>query len=273
MKVAALLYHDVVAGGRYDASGFTGPGAGVYKIDEAAFRQHLDALAVATHAPPVGVTRAALRAAHDRLPWSLTFDDGGVSARAIGELLAARGWIAHFFITGDRIGTAGFVDAADLRALATQGHVIGAHSWSHPRRISTLAYSVIHEEWQRSIGRLTDILGENVTAASVPGGFYTRRVLDAAIDTGVRVLFNSEPVLRARVHRECLVIGRFSIQRDTPAPVAASFANGSLGSRIPQWLAWNLRKAAKRMGGSAYEQGRERLLRKRLKDTSGQPER
>ena len=45
MKCVALMYHDIVAPGDDDASGFPGAAAAHYKLDVDAFARHLDALA------------------------------------------------------------------------------------------------------------------------------------------------------------------------------------------------------------------------------------
>src|SRR5262245_47304812 len=45
---------------------------------------------------------------------------------------------------------------------------------------------------------LRDILGESVTVASVPGGYYGRAVAETAAEAGIRVLFNSEPTTRTQ---------------------------------------------------------------------------
>lgn len=261
MRIAALLYHDVVRDGQLDASGFAGAGAAVYKMEESLFRRHLDALAALSSAPSRTIDLSGI--ANEGVRWSLTFDDGGASARRIGELLQERGWSGHFFITGNRIDTPGFVSATDIRALHAAGHAIGAHSWSHPPRISSLPATEIRQEWERTVHRLGDILGSAVNTASVPGGFHSRRVADAAVDAGIRVLYNSEPVLHTRTYRDCLIVGRMSIQGETPARTAAALAAGNLSARAPQWLGWNLRKALKIAAGPAYERSRELLLSKR----------
>ncbi len=263
MRLAALLYHDVVAdGGDPDASGFPGAGAAVYKLTESAFQAHLAALDARPGSPaPVRIADRPAPGAGP-LQWLLTFDDGGISACRTADALAARGWTGHFFITAGRIGERGFVDAAGLRQLVRDGHVVGSHSWSHPPRISALPAARVREEWLRSVGTLEDLTGAPVRTASVPGGFYAPHVARAAAAAGIRVLFNSEPVLRCRDIDACLVVGRFSIQRESSAEDAVALAAGHARARLPAWLSWNARKLVKRVAGSRYERGREALLRR-----------
>lgn len=89
MKAVSLLYHDVVANGRYETSGFQGAGPDRYKLEAPEFEEHLQALAEKIADPPAAVKE--LGGQGSRLPWLLTFDYGGASALHIGEALAERG--------------------------------------------------------------------------------------------------------------------------------------------------------------------------------------
>src|SRR5215469_7841937 len=149
MQARAIMYHDVVENGDFASSGFPGEGAHVYKLRREDFERHLDAIG--------------------KVEVALTFDDGGVSFhRPIADLLEARGRRGHFFITTGRIGTPGFLTETELLDLKRRGHVIGSHSVSHPTRMSALSCVELDREWSMSIARLSDLLGERVTVASVP---------------------------------------------------------------------------------------------------------
>ena len=78
MKSASLLYHDVVQPGRYEASGFQGAGPDRYKLEADEFEEHLSALAERIGYAPSAV--GELGGEKSRLPWLLTFDDGGASS-------------------------------------------------------------------------------------------------------------------------------------------------------------------------------------------------
>ena len=144
MKVASLLYHDVVESGRLDESGFPGPGPGRYKLDLDEFERHLDTLSRRVGSAPAAVDDLA---GSTGIPWLLTFDDGGSSASLIGKLLADRGWRAHFFVTVDYIGTRGFVDEDAILALRDLGHIVGSHSCSHPEVMSRCTWEQLMDEW------------------------------------------------------------------------------------------------------------------------------
>src|SRR5205823_1733690 len=136
--MTALMYHDVVAAGDEDASGFPGRDAALYKVTPEQFAAHLDAIITGRSASP------SAGAIHERssadqlarpadacalhtpdLPdLSITFDDGGVSAMRAAEALEARALRGSFFVTANYIGTRGFVAAGDLRDLAARGHTI-----------------------------------------------------------------------------------------------------------------------------------------------------
>ena len=140
----------------------------------------------------------------------LTFDDGGKSAVYAGDELCRRGWFGHFFIVSGLIGQRTFATAADIRYLASCGHVVGTHSHTHPDIFPDLTPERMLEEWQTSGDAISAILGEPCLTASVPGGDISRQVLESAAGAGLRYLFTSEPWLSPRAMHDCRVLGRFS---------------------------------------------------------------
>ncbi|MBC8116525.1 MAG: polysaccharide deacetylase family protein [Candidatus Saccharimonas sp.] len=257
-----LLYHDVTSVNADDSSGFAGPEAARYKLTPEEFERHLDAVATKVTRPPVVTTSAdELRSAASG-SWLMTFDDGGVSAITdIAEQLEHRGWRGWFFIATDYIGMPSFCTRAQLRELHERGHVIGSHSCSHPERISNCSREQLLDEWQRSRAVLSEIIGQLVTTASVPGGFYSRSVARAAAASGIEVLFNSEPTTSLFDVDGCLIVGRYNVYRGMPASDAASL----VGSRFRRWRQsafWNAKKVAKTIAGPAYRTLRQRLLRR-----------
>ncbi len=241
----ALLYHDVVEPGGENDSGFPGAGANRYKLTRRQFADHLDAIA---------------RAAAGQAPL-LTFDDGGASAlEPTADLLEAHGWRGWFFLSTDWLGRPGFLQPEQVRQLRRRGHQVGSHSCSHPQRLSACPGPVILDEWRRSRAVLEDLLGEAVTTASVPGGFYSRGVAEAAAEAGIQALFTSEPTSRAWSVAGCRVLGRYSVVRQTSAAEAAALSTGRGWPCLRQALLWNVKKAAKALGGRFYLRLRERAL-------------
>jgi len=254
VRALSLLYHDVIAENDRTgaASGFPGGAAGSYKLERGRFAQHLAALAAAAPAAR-RATVHDLREISGPVPVMLTFDDGGASAHPfVSELIESAGWRAHFLITTDFIGQRGFVTRADVRALATRGHIIGSHSCSHLTGMSARPFARLLEEWRRSVDVLGEVLGEPVRTASVPFGAFSDRVAAAAAAAGITALFTSEPTDRCRRVEGCRVIGRYTVRRDTPAAVAGALAAGALGPRLRQWWLWNLKKTAKVALGDVY---------------------
>jgi peptidoglycan/xylan/chitin deacetylase (PgdA/CDA1 family) len=220
-SIAALGYHDVAD--ERTTSGFQRPGAWPYKLTRHAFDEHLWAIASVTILPTL-VHHVVWDAPGKQV--MLTFDDGGASAPYIGETLVRHGWRAHFFITTSLIGTPGFIDAAGIRALQAQGHVVGSHSHTHPDIFRDLSPARMKEEWTESRNRLSDLLGEPCDTASVPGGDVSSAVLRSAAEAGYAYVFTSEPDPRPAVEGLCRVLGRFVVKASHTADQVARLARG-----------------------------------------------
>ena len=261
MKAVSILYHDVVRDGAWDSSGFRGPGTARYKLDRVEFAKHLAAIAKVRPKPPA-LALELPTSSQSAFPFLLTFDDGGESAyTSVADLLEGYGWKAHFLVTAAFVGTSGFLTPDQIRSLRTRGHVIGSHSFSHPERMSALSLQALVEEWSRSAKVLSDIIGEQVKMASVPRGYYSKRVAEAAAVAGIEVLFNSEPTIKVRNVNGCLVLGRFTLLQGMAPSVSGELVSERSTARRKQWLHWNLKKLFKLVGGKLYLQARERLLR------------
>jgi peptidoglycan/xylan/chitin deacetylase (PgdA/CDA1 family) len=252
MQALSIMYHDVVEGSKFESSGFPGRGADSYKLPREEFARQLEAIRAAVHEGAIAVI-GRRRALESPPPVFLTFDDGGVSAHwPIAAMLESYGWRGHFFVTTGRIGTPGFVSQAQVYDLHRRGHVIGSHSQSHPERMSALAPEALTREWRDSLSRLSEILGERVKVASVPGGYYSRSVARCAAAAGIEVLFNSEPSARAKVIDGCMVLGRYVVKQGMGPEWAAGFATGRRAPRWKQAAFWNAKRVAKMLGGTAY---------------------
>ena len=180
---------------------------------------------------------------------------------AAAEMLEQRGWIGHFFITANFIGSRGFLTDADVRDLARRGHVIGSHSCSHPLRMAHCSASQLLEEWSSSRSILSEIVGTDIRDASVPGGDFAPRVAEAAAKAGITRLFTSEPTGRDRRMSGLTLMGRFAVQRWTSADTVAGLAAGAWLPCARQALLWNAKKMTKKLGGARYLHVRRLLLR------------
>ena len=250
MRNVSLLFHDVFASNPSE-SGFRSPAADRYKLSLDDFRAQLTNLEN-LRIPDSGSRIPAVR---------LTFDDGGVSyyTHAADEL-ERRWWRGFCFVSTDFIDHAGFLTAAQLRDLDARGHTIGSHTASHPPRFSTLPAPRMREEWGDSRRRLEDLLGHAVTVASVPGGYFSSAVAEAAADEGVRTLFTSEPTTREIDASGLTLIGRYVIRRGHPADMAQRLALASPWTRCSEWAAWNAKAVVKPLLGASYAQIADWLL-------------
>ena len=261
MNVVSLLFHDVYASDPAE-SGFRSPAADRYKLSIPEFDAQLDGL--------IRIPDPALRQAQgapssprggSRIPAVITFDDGGESYyTAAADRLEACGRRGHCFVTTDFIGQRGFLTAAQIRELDARGHMIGSHSASHPARFSTLTIDEMRREWTESRQALEHVLGRAVTAASVPGGYFSRAVANAAAECGFRVLFTSEPTSKTSSVNGCAVMGRFTIRRGHAPDMAQRFVMASPWTRCGAWMEWNAKAIVKPLLGPSYARIADRLL-------------
>jgi peptidoglycan/xylan/chitin deacetylase (PgdA/CDA1 family) len=253
------MYHEVVEDGDPRIAGMKA-GDAIYKLDESDFRNHLAAIKKAIGDKPVG--RVDDPAAWgDGTPLFLTFDDGEESGYArAAPALEEYGWRGHFFVTAGQIGKPRILTAGQIRELDRRGHLIGTHSLTHPRQMSQMSWNDLRREWSESVRVLETVLAHPVGVGSVPGGSYAPRVAEAAALAGIGVLFTSEPTAEIGKVGDCLVLGRYFVQRGMAPRVSAAFAMGHNWSCSKQALAWKAKKLAKAAAGGMYASVRERLL-------------
>lgn len=255
MHAVSLLFHDVYAADPRE-SGFASDAADRYKLSVQAFDAQLEGLAGVRRDAPLLATEIAGQASGYPAgpnPFLITVDDGGVSYYTmLADRLEALGWRGHCFVSTDEIGSHGFLDAAQIRELDARGHVIGSHSASHPSRFSACSVDRMRQEWSRSRQVLEDLLGHEVTVASVPGGYYSKTVAHAARDAGLRVLFTSEPITSIDDEQGCTVIGRFTIRRGDGPDTARRLVLSAPWTRWGAWATWNAKGLIKPLLGPAY---------------------
>ena len=194
-KKIVLMYHDVYADSP-DESGFNSRGANTYKITAYRFEEHLKV--VKQICPNI----------------IFTFDDGGVSFyTVIAPLLEKYGFVGLFFIATDYIDTEGFLKSEQIKALAQRGHVIGAHSASHPENMTNLSIEERKGEWFKSIKKLSSIIGKEVSVVSIPNGYYKREDLAVLKSVGVKKVYTSS-IFDNKQNGNLTIIGRVTIHGD-----------------------------------------------------------
>ena len=255
----SILYHDVVRPGALDSSGLLLPGANRYKLDSDEFDRHLKAIGSMIRKNPVTLKEFPVNV--QDLQLLITFDDGGASFHSlIADRLESYGWRGHFFITTDFIDAPRFVSRRQILDLRQRGHVIGSHSCSHPPQMSRCSSSQLNSEWRHSVRKLEDIVGEAIKIASIPGGFYSVRVAEAASAAGIRALFTSDPTTKCRWVGNLVVLGRYTIQRGMAPHTAASLASGRWQQRVRQSTCWRAKSLLKSIGGRYYNEIRAKFL-------------
>ena len=241
MRPVCLLCHDVSESDPRE-SGFRSPAADRYKLSVPEFEAQLDRLAELRIPDP-----------QSRIPAVLTFDDGGISYyTVIADRLEALGLRAHCFVSTDRIGERGFLTPQQIRELDARGHTIGTHSASHPTRFSALTTSDMRREWSDSRQRLEDIVDHPVTVGSVPGGYFSRAVAEAAAYAGLRTLYTSQPTTTPSLFDDLRVVGRFTIRRGHAPDMAFRFASAPPWARCSAWVGWNAKALVKPVLGASY---------------------
>jgi peptidoglycan/xylan/chitin deacetylase (PgdA/CDA1 family) len=121
----------------------------------------------------------------------LTFDDGLESDYAIAfPELQKRGFCATFYVVTGYVGKRGYMNWQHIAALKRNGMEIGSHSATH-RCLLDLGRESIVQELRRSKQVLEDRLGEAVTSFSVPFGFTSQYVINAALAEGYHTVCTS----------------------------------------------------------------------------------
>jgi hypothetical protein len=115
---------------------------------------------------------------------------------------------------------------------------------------------------------LSDLLGEEVQLASVPNGFYSRKVGSAAAAAGIQILFTSEATASVSRLDDCLILGRYFIQIHTPPAESGAIAASRIWPRWRQTALWKGKKVFKALMGESYFALRRRLLPTVLNDSS-----
>jgi peptidoglycan/xylan/chitin deacetylase (PgdA/CDA1 family) len=260
MKALSLTFHDVTDGSNGELVGVKA----LYKLYPRDFHNHI--LSIRKRNTEISVSSIRCLGTWDtRVPVFLTFDDGELGAyTCVAGELEQYGWRGHFFITTNWIGLPGFLGRAQIRELHRRGHVIGSHSCSHPERMSQLTWAELIKEWSESRSTLSDLLGEETKVASVPNGFYSRKVGKAAAAAGYEVLFTSEPTSAARILHGCLILGRYAIQIHMPPAVSGAIAAGNVCPRWRQSVAWEAKKVVKALTGDSYFAIRRYMISRHL---------
>lgn len=219
--VLALIYHAVV---RDEVSNS-------YEVTREQFRAHVEAAASGGYAA------------------RFTFDDGHIShfehARPVLNDAGVRG---VFFIVPTWLGKRGYMDAAQMRQLAAEGHEIGSHSLTHPMLPSCSAEQ-LRQELEGSRKHLEDVTGSSVASLSFPGGRYNRRVIETCVAAGYSRVFTSEPTVEVSRIAQMEVAGRINIGHAVTPERLRQILDPQSGALRNQHTRYRVKRAAQTVLG------------------------
>ena len=256
IKITSYMFHDIVESGDLSDSGLPENwdmrGADAYKLDINQFEYCLSVLCKKLDWSPL-LLEEGIELERNEEFFILTFDDGGSSAYTTTcNILLKYKLFGHFFVVTDFIGKPSFLNENQIIHLRKSGHVIGSHSCSHPYRMSSCSMKELEYEWGKSVNILSDIIGEQIITASVPGGYYSPAVAQAASKSGIKFLFTSEPISKIHKVENCWVINRLTIKRKMKDKHLMKLFTGATIPRLQQWVSWNIKKLAKHLLGEYY---------------------
>ncbi len=159
----------------------------------------------------------------------ITFDDGHLSnlTEAL-PVLQAHELSAHFFITAGWTGKRpGFMNAAHLRELLHAGQRIGAHGFTH-KLLTHCSTAELDQELRVARLTLEDTLAAAVTAMSLPGGRFSKAVLEACWAAGYTQVFTSMP--KAEPTPSAPAIGRLNLHGTATASWLARLLDPATGT-------------------------------------------
>jgi peptidoglycan/xylan/chitin deacetylase (PgdA/CDA1 family) len=100
---------------------------------------------------------------------AMTFDDGTDDHLRAAAELRRRGLSGVFFIPTGQVGTAGHLDAAQVRELVATGHVVGSHAVDH-HPLAGIPVGGLRYQVRESRLRLEEICDTPIRYFAPPGG-------------------------------------------------------------------------------------------------------
>lgn len=174
------------------------------------------------------------------------------------------GFKGVFFISTKYIGTTGFLTESQIKELSARGHVIGAHSHTHPAfcDAAKMSFEELRYEWQTSIDILNNILGYKINSVSLPNGYSSEFILDSLEELGISNVYTSAPTTHIMKRRTLSIIGRYDVQNRTTLNQVMSIVNCPL-VRIGYQLKNEILLMAKKVLGNSYSKIKRNLRNKK----------
>lgn len=241
MNQVVIMYHDVYMSDPAE-SGFRRERDYPYKVSLETFERQVKA--IHDHCQTNNLPKESV---------VFTFDDGGCSFyNLIPNVLEKYGYVGHFYVSTKYVGTDGFLNANEIKALEQRGHIVGSHAHTH-EHVYKLSSEQVKEEWNQSAKILSDILGHPVTEASIPNGDTSNIVLQYCYESGLRDVYTSQPTTKLKLHKGMRIHGRYVVLCDTTDSYLLSIIGSSL-TRMSLSLKWKIISYVKKFLGDSYVQ-------------------
>jgi len=211
----------------------------VYSISTSRFVEHTQVLA------HLSVTTGST---------ALSFDDGHISNYELAlPILETHNCRAIHFLSASWIGRRdNFMDWNQVRELHKAGHEMQSHSWSHPF-LTECKDEDLELELTRSKEVIEDRLGVEVTAISMPGGRWDRRVVRACAMAGYQRIYLSDPFFRPRIVDNVEILGRLMVSRSMSAHALHRWVSGNNRQFGIEWMRRRSKDLARNvLGNSMY---------------------
>ena len=182
----------------------------------------------------------------------ITFDDGNYSDYSIAfRILRRYGFVATFFVTVGRIGVRHYLDWDHLKEMVHGNMSIQSHSLNH-FFLSDLSNGNLQKELTESKKILEDKFSLPIHFISLPGGFYSWRVLKAAQGAGYKGVATSGPGLNrlGTLEEEFKLYKRFVITRKIRMDGFQEIVHGHLLFNAKSQVVYQLKSMAKKVLGS-----------------------
>jgi len=165
-----LMYHSV--DGRMNEE----VGADLYCVTKENFRKQIEYISKFTNSKNL-----------------ITFDDGNITHfQYVYPLLKGLNLRAYFFIIVSKVGMRGYMNWEQIKELRDRGMIIGSHGMTH-KILTELGDRALSYELKASKKFLEDNLGIPVDYFSIPRGFYNKKVISKAKESGYKAVFTSNP--------------------------------------------------------------------------------
>lgn len=251
-----ITYHGIISSARNRPENREA-GAELYDVTQENFEEQIEYLM--GHGYLVtGFEEGNFSRVSPKPPVILTFDDGEHNNfQNAFPVLRRLHFLAHFFVTINRIGKKGYMGWEELKELRDADMVIGSHGLNH-----AILTNLKDRELERELADSKEILERNLKISidyfSVPRGFFNKKILDVAKKAGYKKILVSN--FRSSSNDNHYCVRRIAVKYNWSL---LRFEQALLG-QIPlsELLSASLKSVTKKiLGASGYDRVRGSLLR------------